>query len=137
MPINVNPIKKHKVKEALKAGIDAKNAMIKAGYSPNTAKHACVEKVVRDSQAEIIEEMRAKDITCDYLIKKTEAIITKADKKGDITNQHRGIENIARFVGIDKPQSNITNIWNISDLQETPEGLREVFKRKSAPSTNT
>ena len=115
MPITISPIRKAKVKAALLKGASASQALREAGYSANSALHSTDMTVIKCNMAEIQEDLTAKDITVDHLIKKTERIVNKAFEKEDYTNSLRGIEDQARFVGIDKPII-IGNVWSTGDV---------------------
>jgi hypothetical protein len=130
MPKQIDVIKKEKVKQALKAGKSAKQALLDAGYKATTASHSTAESVVKVSQEEILQEIRAKDVGVDYFLNKSEIIFKKALQKEDLTNASRAIENQARFVGIDK-QTSVTNIWNLPDNGSIdPEILTKLARRR-------
>ena len=71
MARTVNPIRKELVKQNLLKGMDAKNAMIQAGYSPNTAVHSTENTVVKQSVAEIQGDIKDR-ITVEYILDKLE-----------------------------------------------------------------
>jgi len=113
--MRIDKLKKIKVKKSLKEGRTAKDAMLDANYAPATAHNATQKRVVQECQNEIAKELKAQDYTAEVLIAKTESIIKNAQDKGDITNQHRGVENIARFVGIDKPSTQNINVYQVAE----------------------
>jgi len=126
----IDPIRKILYKKARKEGKSKAKSLIEAKGSKKTAYHDIANsKLVITCEKELEREYRAKDITPDYLIKRTEAIIEKAENKGDFTNSHRGLENIGKWTGAEKPQSQIINVYQLSGA-ETPERLTELARRK-------
>ena len=69
MAKSINPIRKLRVKKDLLKGIDAKHAMINAGYSPNTAHKSTSNAVVKVCQAEIEQDIK-KQITVEFVLNK-------------------------------------------------------------------
>lgn len=57
MPKQINPIRKARLKKELLEGKSAKQSMIDAGYSVNTAINATQKTVVKDCQLEIKNEL--------------------------------------------------------------------------------
>ena len=120
MSKQIDTLKRIKYKQGRKAGKSRVRALKDAGYSIASAEHHSHELgVVKCVEAELKKELKAKDITVDWLIKKTVGIMHQAETQGDFTNQHRGIENIGRFVGVDKSSSIITNVYQLSLSADT------------------
>ena len=116
----INPIRKRILKRELKKGNDAKNSMLKAGYKPNTAHNATQTNIVKTCQEEISQELKAKDITVDYLIglllQAKELCLT--GNKADITNFIRSIDSMARIVSIGSQDKTVINIANVPNTSE-------------------
>ena len=96
----INPIRKSKVKSKLKSGMNAKQAMIEAGYSVNTAIKSTANKVVKVSQAEIAAELKASDVTVEFVLKRLNEDRELALEKGDLSTATRVDELIGRYIAM-------------------------------------
>lgn len=99
-------------------------------YYAKTQQKCLEQEAKRDAKAQI----KAKDITVDWLIEKTENITEKAETRNDFSNVHRGIENIARFVGIDKQSSIITNVYHVASNSVDKNNLTELLNQRLSQS---
>ncbi|KKN70039.1 hypothetical protein LCGC14_0434860 [marine sediment metagenome] len=98
----INPIKKHKVKQAILRGESYKQALKTAGYSEATAKHSSGMSVVKCSKAEIIQELRESDITVDFIIKRLNEDRRLAIESKDNSVVVRVDELLGKIIGVFK-----------------------------------
>jgi hypothetical protein len=120
---NINLYKKER-----KQGGTIEGALLEAGCAPSTARHLNSNtKMAVIGERELREELRAKDVTIDYLVNNVDRVRDKAETKQDFTNTLRAYEGIAKFVGIGQEQhTNTTNILHIQTSE--PDKLTEFIK---------
>jgi hypothetical protein len=116
MPCTINPIKKLKVYKALKQGKSARQSLKEAGYSQATISHSTKNKVVKDSNEKIMQEVLAKDVTIDLVIKQLYEDRDLAKAKGDMATMTRVDELLGKFLAMftDKKQID-ANVINSED----------------------
>ena len=96
----VNPIKKALVKQNILKGQSFKQAMRNAGYTEASAMHSTGESVVKCARDEILNEMKASDVTVDMVIKNLHEDRSLAKRKGDISTMSRVDELLGKFLAI-------------------------------------
>ena len=94
----LNPVKKSIVKNQLKLGKDATEALTKAGYKPNTVKHSTSTKVVQVCYDEIKKELKAEEYTIELLVERLEKFYNRAVKANDLGAEDKAIDKIGRFL---------------------------------------
>lgn len=102
MPKGINAIKKHKVKQAILKGKSYKQAMIDAGYKETTATKSTHNKVVKVSQEEIMQELKEKDITVDFIIERLNKDRDLAINNKDYSVVVRVDELLGKIIGVFK-----------------------------------
>jgi len=96
----INKVRKAKVKSALKQGKSARQALREAGYSEAAVSHSTHNSVVKHSTAEIIEELRASEVTADLVIMRVNQARDLALAKGDITSVLRADELLGKYIAL-------------------------------------
>lgn len=106
MSKGIDNIKRYKVKQSLLNGNTAKQALIEAGYSLNTATHSTSESVIKVSQAEIIQELKQSEVTVEVVLQRLNEDRNLAQAKGDIATMTRVDELLGRYLAMftDKQQ---------------------------------
>jgi len=113
----VNPIRKRKVKFLLKQGIDAKNAMIEAGYAERTAHNATSKRVVKDCQMEIAEEFSKSEWTIDRMLTEVIELGRRAEGDKSYGTAMQGLTLASKLLGLLKDNELQIGIQlNVSDL---------------------
>lgn len=102
MPKGINAIRKHKVKQAILKGKSYKQAMIDAGYKETTATKSTHNKVVKVSQEEIMQELKEKDITVDFIIERLNKDRDLAINNKDYSVVVRVDELLGKIIGVFK-----------------------------------
>lgn len=120
MSKQINPIRKAKVKQALREGKSAKAAALEANYAPATAINACKLTVVKDCQAEIVAELKASDITPELVINRLNQDKAGAIAKGDWATATRVDELLGKYIALftDRQQSEARVTINAEEQSE-------------------
>jgi hypothetical protein len=126
MPKQINPIRKAKVKQGLLKGKSARQAVLEADYSINTAINATKTNVVKHCTAEIQEERKATDITIQSLINEVENVMLLATNKKDLSVALNCIITKAKLSDnwVDKSETKDT-----TDKQEAQSGIDKLLSR--------
>ena len=140
MPATINPIKKAIVKRELKKGVDAKNAMLKDNYSINTAVKSTANKVVKVSQAEILNELKAADLTDNFIVNGLNDIkkLCITGKKKDLSSAVRIYELWGKYLKMWSDNINTVVLVNTQDNQFSLANRIDKLKgqHKSTDKTN-
>lgn len=81
MAKQIDPIKKERYKQARLNGKDKKNSMLEAGYALNTAIQAPGMSVVKQSEKELMEEVKASDISVEWVLNRLNTELSATDAK--------------------------------------------------------
>ena len=127
MPRTINPIRKRIVKRELKKGNDAKNSMIEAGYSINTAIKSTANKVVQVSQAEIKREFDKSKLTVEWVLDNLEQLRIKAETKKD----YGTAKGILELIGKWKRMWDEKSITQVNVYSQTPEDKKSLADIKN------
>lgn len=100
MSKQIDPIKKARYKQARLSGKDKKNSMLEAGYALSTAIQSPSMTVVKQSELEIASELKAKDITVEWVIEGLSKELTAEDSKA--SDRIRARELIGKWLNIFK-----------------------------------
>jgi len=101
MSIKVNPIRKEKVKQAKLKGKSDKACLLEAGYSRATAEHHASKMSVLDCvEKEILQEMRASNVSVDGIVRNLYEDRMLAEKKMDIATMARCDELLGKFLAM-------------------------------------
>jgi len=100
MPVKINQIRKAKVKQALLNGVDAKNAVLQNGYAMATAHNATQLAVVKQCKEEILRELRASDITPEFVIKRLNQDRDLAIEKQDYATATKVDELLGKYIAL-------------------------------------
>ena len=100
MPLTVSPIKKAIVKRALKAGKSAREALKEANYAPSAIRQSTYNPVVKQSIEEIVQELKAIDITPDLIIQRLNQDRELALLKGDFSTATRVDELLGKYIAM-------------------------------------
>ena len=128
----VDLIRKEIVKRELKKGVSAKGALLKAKYSYSTANHSTSTPVIKVCQMEILEELRAKDITIDLVIKRLNQDRDGALSKGDYATATKVDELLGKYLAMFTDRKEITaTVFNdiekrILDKYISPNRLKDI-----------
>lgn len=77
----IDPIKKEKYKQARLKGKDKKNSMLEAGYALNTAIQAPAMSIVKQSEKELMEAVKASDVTVEWVVEGLTKELVATDAK--------------------------------------------------------
>ena len=127
MARTINPIRKRIVKRELKKGNDAKNSMIEAGYSINTAIKSTANKVVQVSQAEIKREFDKSKLTVEWVLDNLEQLRIKAETKKD----YGTAKGILELIGKWKRMWDEKSITQVNVYSQTPEDKKSLADIKN------
>jgi len=116
MPLTVSPIKKAIVKRALKQGKSARQALRECNYSEGHIRRSTKNKIVRDSMNEIMEELKAKDVTVDLVIRRLNEDRELALSKKDYATATRVDELLGKYLAMftDRQQTEV----NITEQEQ-------------------
>ena len=81
MPKQIDKIKKEKYKQARLSGKDKKNSMLEAGYALNTAIQAPGMSVVKQSEKELMNEVKAQGVSVEWVIEGLTSELLSSDAK--------------------------------------------------------
>jgi hypothetical protein len=116
MPKQIDPLKKIRYKQARLEGKDKKNSMIEAGYSPNTAIHASQEEVVKSSEKELMAEIKASDISVEWVVKQLTKELVAPDAKA--SDRIRVSELLGKYISMFNDSKPLQVQFNINDTIE-------------------
>jgi len=102
-----------------------KEAALKAGYAPSTAKSNIYN--IKDRLRQDLEKLGYSEEGIKAEFQRLSAL---SEAQGDMSNAHRGLENIARIGGLFKDKATVnTAIFNLTPEDSTK--LREKLRSKS------
>lgn len=133
MPATINPIRKARLKkELLNPKNSIKDALLKSGYEPTTAKNSGNVKAVKICYQEINQEIQLADLTPEHFTKKSETLFQKAIslKKPDLTNANRTMEFQGRLAGVDKSPTTVVNLFETDTLSVSADALTALARRR-------
>lgn len=123
----VNQLRKMRLKNELLKGETNKQAMINAGYSPNTAQSVTNRAVMQKVLKVIEEDFKLSDITVEKVLKDIEYGKDKALTKADINTYMRGCELEGKYLAIFKDN------LNVNDTKHTNINLNHIIKDRIKP----
>jgi len=123
MPKNINPIKKAKVKQALKLNPSARNALREAGASKYVINHSTSDKCVKVCIEELKREFSENDITIRFVINNLMEDRNLALNKGDYSTVVRVDELLGKYLAMftDKQIDKVT----FTSEEQHPEAVKE------------
>jgi len=120
MPKQIDPLKKIRYKQARLEGKDKKNSMLEAGYSLNTAIQAPAMSIVKQSEKELMAEVKASDISVEWVVKQLTKELVAPDAKA--SDRIRVTELLGKYLNMFRDAQTTQVQFNIND---TIERLRE------------
>ena len=101
MPKHIDKIRKEMVKSNKYKGYTDKEALLKAGYSKTTAEHHVGDiAVLKRVKEEIMEELRARDVTVDMVIQRLNEDRQLAKAKGDTATMTKVDELLGKYLAM-------------------------------------
>ena len=97
---NYNINKKLIVKEEIKKGKSARQALKAAKYSEGHIRRSTKNRIVKDSLKELREEFDVTAVTVDFVVKNFMKAMQMALEKGDISNYNRANESLGRYLAM-------------------------------------
>ena len=128
MAKRINKIKKKLVKQGILKGKSYKQAMIDAGYQNTTARKSTLNTVVKVCQKEIMQELRAKDVTVDLLIKRMNRTRELAEAKGDYSTVTRIDELMGKYIKMFTEVIDSKQFISVSQQEQQNRLLRELYQ---------
>ena len=117
MPKTINPIRKAKVKQALKQGKSARQALKEANYAPETIKRSTANKSVKVSMDELKQEFSESDITIKLVINNLIEDRKWARKKGDFSTVVRVDELLGKYLAMFTDKAEVKDTTESKDVQ--------------------
>ena len=109
MPVTIDPLKKAKVKKALKEGKSARQALKDANYKDIYAHRSTLTPVVKICKEELKQEFKASDVTVDSVVKELAKDRELARKKKDYATSTRCTELLGKYIAMFTDKRDITN----------------------------
>ena len=138
MSKQIDPLKKIKYKIARKQNKSIRQSLKDAGYSKATAQgHNNLQDlaVVKCVEQELINELKAKDVTVDTVIKRSDLVFNGAMAIKNYAAANQANKDMAGFVGIDRQITNVTNVYQITNSDDKSNLTELLNQRLSHSST--
>ena len=120
MAKTIDPIRKRKYKRARLKGKTKKESLLKAGYTPTTAHSQNPSvNVIKCVEKEIEQELLAKDITVDFVIKQLKEDRELAKAKGDISTATRVDELMGKYIAMFTDKSIVDSKLEVSEKAQS------------------
>jgi len=132
LPKKVDPLKAEKYKQARLQGKSIKGSMLEAGYTEATAHHSSTEGVVKRCEPELMAEVKASDISVDWVISKLNQEMVKTDCRA--SDRVRILELLGKYLNMFKDsQSTQTIVFTGDIVKDLPPIDIESVNNSKAP----
>lgn len=134
MPKITNPVKIKKIREGIRLGKTDKQILLDAGFSVSTANHKQTE-ILKVEKSRIAKELRAADITADFIAKRLNEDRDFARKKKDASTACRADELLGKMSAAFTDKTD--NRTQLIVSQEEAEELQSIRGRVLGGNTPT
>ena len=123
--MSIDPVRKDLVKEARLKGKSAADSLRHAGYSENTATHEVGRQLtLKYVDQEIKEELKAKDINTDWLLKEYLRLKKLTEGTKDYNTAKATIDSIAKFI------AQIPDKLDLTQVDKADQEILDRYMRK-------
>jgi len=115
----VDKLKKERYKQARLQGESVKGSLLEAGYSKSTAHQSSTNTIVKQCEPELMNEVKASDISVDWVINKLNSELQSIHAKS--SDRIRILELLGKYLAMFKDsQSTQPIVFNIDITKDLP-----------------
>ena len=119
MPKQIDKLKKEKYKQSRLEGKSIKGSLLEAGYSEGHARRSSSNKIVKEGETEIMNEVKASDITVEWVVNRLTQELVAPDAKA--SDRIRVSELLGKYLNMFKDNNTVNvALFDNSMLKDLP-----------------